>query len=73
MCHLWAINRSPLAKILYICVMPGAGRKILVSSRLVPRMESAVNMNEQADDNISASHWRCENGKENEKYKGTRG
>ena len=47
----------------------GAGRKILVSSRLGPRMESAVNMNEQAHDNMSASHGRCENGKENEKRK----
>ena len=43
------------------------GREILVSSRLVPRMESAVNMNEQTHDNMSASHGRCENGKENEK------
>ena len=32
----------------------GAGREILVSSRLGPRMESAVNMNEQAHDNMSA-------------------
>ena len=47
----------------------GAGREILVSSRLVPRMESAVNMNGQAHDNMSASHGRCENGKENEKRK----
>ena len=47
--------------------LPGAGRKILVSSRLGPRMESAVNMNEQAHDNMSASHGRCENGKDNEK------
>ena len=30
------------------------GGEILVSSRLGPRMESAVNMNEQAHDNISA-------------------
>ena len=43
--------------------LPGAGREILVSSRLGPRMESAVNMNEQAHDNMSASHGRCENGK----------
>ena len=49
--------------------MPGAGRKILLSSRLGPRMESAVNMNERAHDNISASHGRCKNGKENEKRK----
>jgi hypothetical protein len=45
----------------------GAGQKILVSSRLVPRMESDVNTSEQAHDNISASYGRCENGKENEK------
>ena len=45
----------------------GAGRKILLSSMLGPRMESAVNMNERAHDNMSASHGRCENGKENEK------
>ena len=37
----------------------GAGRKILVSSRPGPRVESAMNMNEQAHDNMSASHWRC--------------
>ena len=34
--------------------MRGAVRGILVSSRLGPRMESAVNMNEQAHDNMSA-------------------
>ena len=34
--------------------LPGAGREILVSSRLGPRMKSAVNMNEQAHDNMSA-------------------
>ena len=32
----------------------GAGRRILVSPRLGPRMESSVNMNEQAHDNMSA-------------------
>ena len=69
LCHLWAINRSPLMKKLYISVWGGTGRKILVSSRLVPRLESAMNMNEQAHDNMSASHGRCENGKENEKRK----
>ena len=37
------------------------GGEILVSSRLGPRMESAMNMNEQAHDNMSASHWRCGN------------
>ena len=42
--------------------VPGAGRKILVSSRLGPRMESAMNTSEQAHDNMSASHGRCENG-----------
>ena len=47
----------------------GAGRKILLSSRLGPRVESVVNMNERAHDNMSASHGRCENGKENEKRK----
>ena len=46
-----------------------AGQEILVSSRLGPRMESAMNINEQAHDNMSASHGRCENGKENEKRK----
>ena len=50
--------------------VPSAGRKILLSSRLGPRMESAVNMNERTHDNMSASHGRCENGKENEKCKG---
>ena len=38
-----------------------------MSSRLGPRMESAVNMNEQAHDNMSASHGRCENGKRTKK------
>ena len=52
--------------------MRGAGREILVSSRLGPRKESAVNMNEQAHDNMSASHGRCENGKENENVSGKR-
>ena len=59
LCHLWAMNRSLLVKIpLHLC-MRNAGREILVSSRLGPRMESTVNMNEQAHDNMSASHWRC--------------
>ena len=49
---------------LHLCVR-GAGRKILVSLRLGPRMESDVNMNGQGHDNMSASHGRCENGKEN--------
>ena len=38
-----------------------AGRGILVSSRLGARVESSVNMNEQAHDNMSASHGRCGN------------
>ena len=58
---------SLLVKNLYIPVCVLLGGEILVSSRLGPRMESAVNMNEQAHDNMSASHGRCENGKENEK------
>ena len=37
---------------------------------LGPRMESAVNMNERVHDNMSASHGRCENGKENENVRG---
>ena len=53
---------------LHLCVC-GAGWKILLSSRLGARVESSVNMNEQAHDNMSASHGRCENGKENEKRK----
>ena len=57
---------------LHLCLRI-TGWKILVSSGLAPRMESAVNMNEQAHDNMSASHGRCENGKVNEIYKGARG
>ena len=51
---------SALYKNLYtpLCTVLGGG--ILVSSRLGPRMESPVNMNEQAHDNMSASHGRCE-------------
>ena len=50
LCNLFSV----LYKNLYIpvCVVLGGG--ILVSSRLGPRMESAVNMNEQARDNMSA-------------------
>ena len=48
-----------LSKNTYIPSVRGAGRKILVSSRLVPRMKSAMNLNEQAYDNMSASHGRC--------------
>ena len=48
-------------KNLYIPLCTVLGGEILVSSRLGPRMEAAVNMNEQAHDNMSASHWRCGN------------
>ena len=51
---------------LHLCLRI-TGREILVSSRLGPRVESAVNMNKQAHDNMSASHGRYENEKENEK------
>ncbi len=47
-------------KNLYIPLCTVLGGEILVSSRLGPRMESPVNMNEQAHDNMSASHGRCE-------------
>ena len=60
-----SVGNEPFAayeNTLHLCLRI-TGRKILVSSRLVPRMESAVNMNEQAHDNMSASHGRCENGK----------
>ena len=42
------------SKNLYIPLCTVQGGEILVSSRLGPRMESAVNMNEQAHDNMSA-------------------
>ena len=45
---------------LHLCLRI-TGREILVLSRLVPRMESVWNMNGQAHDNMSASHWRCGN------------
>ena len=61
----WGGVCSP--KNLYIPLCAVQGGENLVSSRLGPRMESAVNMNEQVHDNMSASHGRCENGKENEK------
>ena len=60
-----SVGNEPFAayeNTLHLCLRI-TGRKILVSSRLGPRMESAVNMNEQAHDNMSASHGRCENGK----------
>ena len=73
LCHLYSVLCYLYSKkTLHLCLRI-TGRKILVSSRFVPRMESAVNMNEQAHDNMSASHGRCENGKVNEKYKGTSG
>ena len=53
--------RFILYKNLYISVCALQGGEILVSSRLGPRMESTVNMNEQVHDNMSASHWRCGN------------
>ena len=64
------MNRTPYSKKFLHPSVRSAGREILVLSRLGPRMESAVNMNERAHDNISASHGRCENGKENEKRSG---
>ena len=67
-CTLYSVICT-LKKTLHLRVC-AARRKILVSSRLVPRMESAVNMNEQAHDNMSASHGRSENGKSNEKSRG---
>ena len=61
------LGRGPFSEKTLHPSLRGAGRKILVSSRLVPRLESAVNMNEQVHDNMSASHGRCKNGKENKK------
>ena len=70
LCHLYSVLCYLYSKkTLHLCLRI-TGRKILVLSRLVPRMESAVNMNGQAHDNMSASHGRCENGKVNEKHKG---
>ena len=48
------MGRGLLYKNLYIPLYPVLGGEILVSSRLGPRMESPVNMNEQAYDNMSA-------------------
>ena len=53
-------QRGSAPKNLYIPLCTVLGGKILVSPRLSPRMESPVNMNEQAHDNMSASHGRCE-------------
>ena len=52
-------QRGAVLQKLYIPLCAVLGGEILVSSRLGPRMESAVNMNSQAHDNMSASHWRC--------------
>ena len=50
----WGWVCSILQKKLYIPLCTVLGGEILVSSRLGPRMESAVNMNEQAHDIVSA-------------------
>ena len=55
------MGRGPSPKNLYIPLCAVLGGEILVSSRLGPRMESAMNMSEQAHDNMSASHGRCGN------------
>ena len=48
------LGRGPYSKkLLHLCLR-FTGRKILVSSRLGSRMESAMNMSEQAHDNMSA-------------------
>jgi hypothetical protein len=47
-------TESILYKNLYIPVCVLLGGRIFVSSRLGPRMESAMNMSEQAHDNMSA-------------------
>ncbi len=44
--------------------------EVIISSRLGPCVESAVNMNEPAHDNMSASHGRCENGKRTKNVSG---
>ena len=49
-------------KTLHLCVR-GAGRNILVSARLGPRMESGVNMNGQGHDNMSATPRQNDVGK----------
>ena len=49
----WVGPYSILQK-LYIPLCPVLGGEILVSSTLGPRMKSAVNMNSQAHDNMSA-------------------
>ena len=58
------LGRGPYSILqnLYIPLCPVLGGEILVSSRLGPRKESAVNMNCRAHDNMSAPHWRCGNG-----------
>ena len=47
-------TESVLQKKLYIPLCTVLGGEILVSSRLVPRMESPVNMSAPAHDNMSA-------------------
>ena len=47
-------QRGAVLQKLYIPLCAVLGGEILVSSRLGPRMESGVNMNEQAHDNMSA-------------------
>ena len=49
------MGRGLLCKNLYIPLCAVLGGEVLVSSRLGPRMESAMNMNSQAHDNMSAS------------------
>ena len=48
------LGRGLLYKNLYIPLCTVLGGEILVSSRLGPRMESAMNMHGQAHDNMSA-------------------
>ena len=55
------LGRGLLYKNLYTPLCAVLGGEILVSSRLGPRMKSVWNMNGQAHDNMSASHWRCGN------------
>ena len=49
-----SLGWSVLPKKLYIPLCTVLGGEILVSSRLGPRMESAMNMHGQAHDNMSA-------------------
>ena len=61
LCHLWAMNRLLLVKKTLHPSLRGAGREILVLSRLGARVKSAMNTSERAHDNMSASHGRYEN------------